>query len=193
MSSTWPHFGVISVSLLRSSYVWCYNYNTHPAARYLTGMAVGIPCAALCIQRRLYLISTIRSVTTTKQEKRRAVLVDLAIGLGIPLLQMVLRSSSSLFIRHAIADITYRSNCARPSLQYLRGNWLHVHNICHTFGIRPGLHMAHTHRMRLRCLLWYVTILPTFFFVACANWSYRFDHSCFGEETFRVQHYALRQ
>jgi pheromone a factor receptor len=52
---------------------------------------VGIPAASLCIFRRLYLIASIKSVTITKAEKRRAIMVDLAISLGIPLLQMILR------------------------------------------------------------------------------------------------------
>ncbi|KAF7974532.1 hypothetical protein HWV62_13763 [Athelia sp. TMB] len=77
--------------------VWADNVIvTHPlwcdiTSRFMTGMAVGIPCAALCIQRRLYLIATVRSVTTTKAEKRRAIYVDLAIGVGIPVLEMILQ------------------------------------------------------------------------------------------------------
>ena len=51
---------------------------------------MAIPTALLCITRRLYLIASTTTVSTTKQEKRRGQLVDLAIGLGIPLLQMIL-------------------------------------------------------------------------------------------------------
>lgn len=56
----------------------------------MVGMSVAIPAASLCINRRLYLIAT-RSYTSTKAEKQRAILVDLAIGLGIPVLEMILR------------------------------------------------------------------------------------------------------
>jgi pheromone a factor receptor len=53
-------------------------------------MSVGIPAASLCINRRLYIIATIQSVTSSKRDKQRAVVTDLAIGLGIPFLQMIL-------------------------------------------------------------------------------------------------------
>lgn len=61
------------------------------ATRFMIGSSVAIPAASLCINRRLYYIATANAVTVTKAEKRRAVLVDLAIGLGIPVLEMVLR------------------------------------------------------------------------------------------------------
>jgi len=65
--------------------VWC-----DISSRYIVAVSVAIPCASLCINRRLYLIASIQSVTTTKAEKHRAVMVDLAIGVGIPVLQMIL-------------------------------------------------------------------------------------------------------
>lgn len=68
------------------------------ATRITIGLSVAIPAASLCINRRLYLIASVKSVTITKAEKRRAILVDLAIGLGIPLLQMILRMLISEFV-----------------------------------------------------------------------------------------------
>lgn len=62
-----------------------------PATKFMVGYSVGIPCASLCINRRLYHIATANTVTVTKAEKRRAIMVDLAIGVGIPVLEMVLR------------------------------------------------------------------------------------------------------
>lgn len=50
--------------------------------------------ASLCINRRLYLIATSNAVTITKAEKRRSVMIDLAIGLGVPILEMILRKSN---------------------------------------------------------------------------------------------------
>jgi hypothetical protein len=43
--------------------------------------------------RRFYQIASVRTVTKTCAEKRRAILIDLAIGLGILLLQIPLRAS----------------------------------------------------------------------------------------------------
>jgi len=66
--------------------VWC-----DISSRYIIGVSVAIPAASLCINRRLYLITTVQSVTKSKAEKHRDVMVDLAIGLGIPILEMILQ------------------------------------------------------------------------------------------------------
>ncbi|KAG6839829.1 hypothetical protein C0991_011256 [Blastosporella zonata] len=71
---------------INSAPVWC-DISTH----FFLGLNVAIPCASLCINRRLYNIACVRSVTITKAEKRRAVLVDLAIGFGIPIIYMALQ------------------------------------------------------------------------------------------------------
>ncbi|KAF8512956.1 fungal pheromone STE3G-protein-coupled receptor [Hysterangium stoloniferum] len=79
-----------------NSIVWAGNVDIHSMAycdivtKILVGWSVGIPCAALCITRRLYLIATVSSVYTTKAEKRRAVFIDVAIGVGIPVIVMAL-------------------------------------------------------------------------------------------------------
>ncbi|KII83820.1 hypothetical protein PLICRDRAFT_168730 [Plicaturopsis crispa FD-325 SS-3] len=66
--------------------VWC-----DISTRIIVGIAVAIPAASLCINRRLYKIATVQSVSVSRGHKRRAVMVDLAIGLGIPIAQMVLQ------------------------------------------------------------------------------------------------------
>ncbi|KAF8972945.1 STE3-like pheromone receptor [Flammula alnicola] len=65
--------------------VWC-----DITSKIIIGISVAIPAASLCINHRLYCIAAVRSVTRTKQEKYRAIMVDLAIGLGIPVLVMIL-------------------------------------------------------------------------------------------------------
>ncbi|KAF5385739.1 hypothetical protein D9757_005478 [Collybiopsis confluens] len=66
--------------------VWC-----DISTRFMIGSAVAIPAASLCINRRLYYIATANAVTITQADRRRAVLVDLCIGVGIPVLQMILQ------------------------------------------------------------------------------------------------------
>ncbi|KAI6002477.1 STE3-domain-containing protein [Pisolithus orientalis] len=66
--------------------VWC-----DITSKFMIGCAVALPAASLCINRRLYYIVSVDSVTRTRAEKRRDVLVDLSIGLGIPILEMILR------------------------------------------------------------------------------------------------------
>ncbi|KAI9509916.1 pheromone A receptor-domain-containing protein [Russula earlei] len=58
------------------------------ATRFQVAMNVAIPAASLCINRRLYKIATVKAVMITRAEKRRAIITDLLIGLGIPLLQI---------------------------------------------------------------------------------------------------------
>ncbi|PFH48838.1 hypothetical protein AMATHDRAFT_49183 [Amanita thiersii Skay4041] len=66
--------------------IWC-----DISTRFMIGSTVAIPAASLCINRRLYHIASVRSVTHSRAEKRRAVMVDLAIGIGLPILEMILQ------------------------------------------------------------------------------------------------------
>ncbi|TDL26939.1 STE3-domain-containing protein [Rickenella mellea] len=63
--------------------VWC-----DISIRVIIGTSVAIPAASLCINRRLFKIAIIHNITMTRSEKRRAILEDMAIGLGIPFLEM---------------------------------------------------------------------------------------------------------
>ncbi|PPR07023.1 hypothetical protein CVT26_005218 [Gymnopilus dilepis] len=89
--------GLACLNQFINSVVWNRNaINWSPtwcdiSSRFIVGSAVAIPAASLCINRRLYHISSVRSVTITKAEKRRDIIIDLAIGLGLPLLEMVLQ------------------------------------------------------------------------------------------------------
>nr|BAE47138.1 RCB1 [Pholiota nameko] len=66
--------------------LWC-----DISTRITVGVAVAIPAASLCINRRLYKIATCQTASISIADKRRAVVVDLVIGLGIPALQMALQ------------------------------------------------------------------------------------------------------
>ncbi|KAJ6543082.1 pheromone A receptor-domain-containing protein [Mycena capillaripes] len=66
--------------------VWC-----DISSRIIIAVSVGIPASSLCINRRLYNIATCQTVSMTKAMKRRAVMIDLAIALGLPILQLPLQ------------------------------------------------------------------------------------------------------
>jgi len=66
-----------------------YTVYCNIVGRIQIGLNVAIPACSLCINRRLYKIATTKVVMVTAAEKRRAVIIDLLIGLGIPILQMV--------------------------------------------------------------------------------------------------------
>jgi len=51
---------------------------------------VALPAASLCINRRLYKIASVQTVTTPRAQRRREIMVDLAIGVGLPFLVMAL-------------------------------------------------------------------------------------------------------
>jgi pheromone a factor receptor len=65
--------------------VWC-----DIASRIQLAVAVAWPACNLCIVRRLYYIASPTAVTTTRAEKRREMIIDLLITIGIPVLQMIL-------------------------------------------------------------------------------------------------------
>ncbi|KAH9976850.1 pheromone A receptor-domain-containing protein [Lactifluus volemus] len=60
------------------------------SSRVQVALSSAIPACALCIQRRLYKCTTMTTGGATREEKRRDVVVDLLIGIGIPILQIVL-------------------------------------------------------------------------------------------------------
>ncbi|KAI0651369.1 pheromone A receptor-domain-containing protein [Trametes meyenii] len=65
--------------------VWC-----DISTKFIIGAGIGIPAATLCINRRLYAITSVRSVSISRDEKRRAFIVDLCISIGVPVLVMIL-------------------------------------------------------------------------------------------------------
>ncbi|KAI0776716.1 pheromone A receptor-domain-containing protein [Trametes elegans] len=65
--------------------VWC-----DICTKFIIGAGVGIPASTLCINRRLYAITSVRSVSVTRDDKRRAVIIDLCISIGLPVLVMAL-------------------------------------------------------------------------------------------------------
>src|SRR6266702_1507820 len=61
------------------------------STRFIVGLNVGIPAALLVINLRLFKIVSRTAALMMRAEKRRALFIDLAIGLGITLIQMVLQ------------------------------------------------------------------------------------------------------
>ncbi|KAI0656216.1 STE3-domain-containing protein [Cubamyces menziesii] len=63
--------------------VWC-----DITTRFNIGSSIAVCCASLVINRRLYHIANISAVSVTKADKRRNIITDLAIGMGIPILSI---------------------------------------------------------------------------------------------------------
>lgn len=83
-----PRSGVISVRA--TSFLGRVSAYEPLATRFRIGAAIGIPIASLVINRRLYHIANVSVVSLTRNDKRKNILIDLAIGLGIPVLGMAL-------------------------------------------------------------------------------------------------------
>ncbi|KAJ8474657.1 hypothetical protein ONZ51_g7062 [Trametes cubensis] len=65
--------------------VWC-----DISTKFLIGAGVGIPASSLCIARRLYKLTSVRTVSVTRKEKLRNVYIDIAIAIGVPVIVMAL-------------------------------------------------------------------------------------------------------
>ena len=90
------------------------------ASRFLVGLSVGLPTSLLVINRRLYKIASRTEAVTMKAERLRAVYVDLAIGLSIPLLQMILRESTQIAFASPSSDCcSFRDRRRRSPLRHL--------------------------------------------------------------------------
>lgn len=65
--------------------IWC-----DISSKFLLGAGVGITASTLCISRRLHTIATVQNVSISRSDKRRTVIIDLCIAVGIPFLVMAL-------------------------------------------------------------------------------------------------------
>ncbi|KAK0435341.1 putative pheromone receptor [Desarmillaria tabescens] len=65
--------------------VWC-----DITAQIILGYGIGVNASALCISRRLYKITCIRTVSVTREDKRRGIIEDLCVAVGIPILALIL-------------------------------------------------------------------------------------------------------
>nr|VWO99368.1 Pheromone receptor CPRa1p [Ganoderma boninense] len=72
-------------NMINSAPVWC-----DISTKFLIGAGVGIPAASACISRRLYKIASTSYVTVSARERRKALCIDIAIGVGIPMIVMAL-------------------------------------------------------------------------------------------------------
>ncbi|PBK68296.1 STE3-like pheromone receptor [Armillaria solidipes] len=88
----------ICLVMFINSIVWADNVdNVAPvwcdiSAQIILGASVGIPASVLCISRRLYTITAVQTASVTRADKRRAVIIDLCIALGLPILVLVLHT-----------------------------------------------------------------------------------------------------
>ncbi|TDL18272.1 fungal pheromone STE3G-protein-coupled receptor [Rickenella mellea] len=71
---------------LNSAPVWC-----DISTRINIAIGVSVPASALCMCRRLYRIASMKAFILTPRQKRRAIIEDLLLCLGIPALEIILQ------------------------------------------------------------------------------------------------------
>ncbi|KAJ3782798.1 pheromone receptor [Lentinula aff. detonsa] len=82
---------------------------------------VGIPASTLCITRRLYRIISTRTVSITRDDKKRLIYEDLAIAVGLPLLVMLLH----IIVQPHRFDILEEYGCSLPTYNTLPSYFLY--------------------------------------------------------------------
>ena len=95
------------------------SHHSRTAAHFMVASAVAIPAASLCINRRLYQIASVQSVTKTRAQKRRDVIVDLAIGVGLPIIGMILRECYCINLCRIVTETCLQTSSFKPNVSLL--------------------------------------------------------------------------
>ena len=69
------------------------------ATRFTVGISIAIPATVLCINRRLYMLASPITTVPSQADKNREVIIDLVIGIGLPIIVMALGLSPNLSLR----------------------------------------------------------------------------------------------
>jgi len=79
-----------------NSIIWSHNtVNWAPvwcdiSIKFEIGVSIAIPATILCINRRLYLLASPTTIIPSKADKNRELIIDLVIGIGLPIIVMAL-------------------------------------------------------------------------------------------------------
>lgn len=97
-----------------------HSFHLPSVTRFFIALNVAIPGTSLIINRRLYKIATMKTVTVTASEKRRDNMIDLFIGIGLPILQVILgKSSRSVFTANCSHGMQHRDYCFVSQLHHI--------------------------------------------------------------------------
>ncbi|KAF5366670.1 hypothetical protein D9757_012753 [Collybiopsis confluens] len=89
--------------------IWC-----DISSQLIAAAGVGIPASTLCISRRLYRIVSTQTASITRDDKKRAIYEDLAIGVGLPVFVLLLHTivqphRFDIFEEYGCAIVTYNT------------------------------------------------------------------------------------
>ncbi|KAH9987662.1 GPCR fungal pheromone mating factor [Russula compacta] len=109
LSMAWVGLGCLMQCI--NSIIWNKNTDDRApiysiiSARIQAGIIVAVWASSLCIVRRLYRIAAMKPLMDACAEKRRQVIIDLLIGLGIPILEMIFCSIISMNLYDIFEDL----------------------------------------------------------------------------------------
>lgn len=127
------------------------------ATRWTLGSSISIGSCSLVIMRRLYHIANITTIHVSREDRRRMIIEDIAVGSGIPILVIIL---CTLIMIACTTRKLIRSRlvCSRSSFRHFRGHWVLASNSKYgpfLVHLRP---MAYLPRNDVRHVLWCVAI-----------------------------------
>ena len=131
------------------------HHNT--ATHIQIALNAAIPASSLCINRQLYKVSRMKTAGMTDVEKRRNLIYDLLIGIGIPILQMIASEWAQPFVANRLYTRTQsRVRCFRISLRHFWGCRPSPFFLAHATDLCPLSCVARGDWHRISLLLWWV-------------------------------------
>ena len=90
------------------------------ATRFQVALNAALPACSLCINRRLHKIATTKAVVFTNAQRRRALICDLLICVGIPIFQIFARECTWVsFVCQSFTGMESRVYCFVESIQHI--------------------------------------------------------------------------
>ena len=77
------------------------------ASKFVLGISAAMPATILCINRRLYMLASPTSMIPSKADKNRELIIDLVIGIGLPIIVMLLCLSSNLSLLYFFGSFIF--------------------------------------------------------------------------------------
>ena len=89
----WCDISEFSFTLINDDFTGAYLVI---ASRFIVGISIALPATLLLINRRLYLLASQITRVPSQADKNREIIIDLVVGIGLPVIITALGLSSDL-------------------------------------------------------------------------------------------------
>ena len=125
------------------------------ATRIQVALNVALPASSLCINRQLYRVAWMKTAAVTDSEKLRNMIYDLLVGVGIPVLQMIVGECAHPFAANPLySRAQSRVLCFSISLQHIRGFRPLSLRVVYAASLCSRFCMAHSYWCYISLLWW---------------------------------------